>query len=198
MLKDEANFSLGAFCRQLNDTITEIDDLKTTLLSTQNGHRTTEVIIGGDFNLPGIVCSDRIKDPPSYGSHTFVEIRESLDLTQMVQKPTREGNILDLIIVTSPDRCHRLDVIPGISDHDAVCAKYQAKVSRHNSEETKKHISFQPRRYEFGKEKHHHVSFIKNSLSWISKQIAQSFPTTDLFRYYLIFLNKTRNKLRLD
>ena len=74
-----------------------------------------------------------IKDTPSYGSQVntrFVEIGESLGITQLVEEPTREGNILDLILVTSPDRCQRVDVIPGISDHDAVCATYKAKVSR--------------------------------------------------------------------
>ena len=60
----------------------------------------------------------------------FVEIRESLGLTEIVEEPTREGNTLYLILVTSPDRCQRVDVIPGISDHDAVCVTYEAKVSR--------------------------------------------------------------------
>ena len=135
MLKDEADIILGAFYRQPNSALTEIDDLMTTLLNIQNGHRTTEFIIAGDFNLPGIMWSDSvtIKDTPSYGSQVntrFVEIRESLGLTEIVEEPTREGNILDLILVTSPDRCQRVYVIPGISDHDAVCATYKAKVSR--------------------------------------------------------------------
>ena len=67
MLNDESNITLGAFYRQPNNTLTEIDDLMTTLLSIQNGHRMTEFIIGGDFNLPGIVWSDSvtIKDTPS-------------------------------------------------------------------------------------------------------------------------------------
>ena len=135
MLKNEADIISGAFYRQPNSALTEIDDLLTTLLNIQNGHRTTEFIIGGDFNLPGIMWGDSvtIKDTPSYGSQMntrFVEISESLGLTQIVEEPTREGNILDLILVTSPDRCQKVDVIPGSSDHDAVCATYKAKVSR--------------------------------------------------------------------
>ena len=70
MLKDEADITVGAFYRQPNSTVTEIDDLMTTLLSIQNRHRTTEFIIGGDFNLPGIMWGDsvNIKDTPSYGN----------------------------------------------------------------------------------------------------------------------------------
>ena len=120
MLKDEADITVGAFYRQPNSTITEIDDLMTTLLSIQNRHRTTKFIIGGDFNLPAIMWGDsvNIKDTPSYGPQVntrFVEISESLGLTQIVEEPTREGNILDLILVTSPDRCQRVDVEAKVS-----------------------------------------------------------------------------------
>ena len=95
-----------------------------------------------------------IKDTPSYGSQLNTRF---VGPTQIVEEPTREGNILDLILVTSPDRCQRVDVIPGISDHDAVCATYKAKVSR-NKMKPRNRVSIQTRGYEFGKERHYHVS----------------------------------------
>ena len=51
-----------------------------------------------------------------------------LGLTQVVRDPTRENNILDLMLVTSPDRCVDIQVNPGISDHDAVCLTYEGRV----------------------------------------------------------------------
>ena len=39
-----------------------------------------------------------------------------------------ENNFLDLMLVTSPDRCVHIQVNPGISDHDAVCLTYEGWV----------------------------------------------------------------------
>ena len=60
MVKDEANITIGAFYRQPSRDITEIDDLMTTLLSIHNGNRATAFIVGGDFNLPGIIWVDNV------------------------------------------------------------------------------------------------------------------------------------------
>ena len=135
MVKDEANITIGAFYRQPSRDITEIDDLVTTLLSIQNGNRATEFIVGGDFNLPGIIWGDNvtIKDPPSYGSQVnerLIELCDTLGLTQVVQQPTRENNILDLFLVTSPDRGTEADILTGVSDHDAVCLSYNRRLNR--------------------------------------------------------------------
>ena len=53
---------------------------------------------------------------------------DELGLTQVVREPTRENNIPDLMLVTSPDRCVDIQVNPGISDHDAVCLPYEGRV----------------------------------------------------------------------
>ena len=53
---------------------------------------------------------------------------DELGLTQVVRDPTRENNILDIMLVTSPDRCVDIQVNPGISDHDAVCLTYEGRV----------------------------------------------------------------------
>ena len=53
---------------------------------------------------------------------------DELGLTQVVRDPTRENNILDIMLVTSPDRCVDIQMNPGISDHDAVCLTYEGRV----------------------------------------------------------------------
>ena len=50
----------------------------------------------------------------------FLEILADHGLTQITDKPTTEENVLDLIAVNNPTLVNRLEVIPGISDHDAV------------------------------------------------------------------------------
>ena len=58
-------------------------------------------------------------------------------MTQLTDKPTRNENILDLTLTTNTDLISNLDVIPGISDHQAVSfgietqARRQKKPERH-------------------------------------------------------------------
>ena len=142
MVKDGANITIGAFYRQPTSVINEIDDLMSRLLGIPNGNRATEFILGGDFNLPGIIWGENvtIKDTPSYGSQVnerLIELCDTLGLTQVVHQPTRENNIPDLCLVTSPDKCTEADVLTGISDHDAVCMSYNRRVNR-NKETSRK------------------------------------------------------------
>ena len=50
---------------------------------------------------------------------------QDLGLEQMVQTPTRESNILDLFLTNCPNLVPRTEVIPGLSDHDAVFMELQ-------------------------------------------------------------------------
>ena len=47
-------------------------------------------------------------------------IVDELTLTQVVEKPTRSNNILDLVFTTHPDLIEGTYVVPGMSDHSAV------------------------------------------------------------------------------
>ena len=49
-------------------------------------------------------------------------------LNQIVASPTRGSNVLDLCFVTHPDVVHPCQVIPGLSDHDAVLVKFSHRV----------------------------------------------------------------------
>ena len=74
-----------------------------------------EVILMGDFNLPGLdwSCGHPITTPGcSRSVQMFVDMFDSLGLTQWVTQPTypRSGNILDLVLTTEPDRIGRIDI----------------------------------------------------------------------------------------
>ena len=45
---------------------------------------------------------------------------DEFNLTQVVQEPTRQDNILDLVFTTHPDFIEGIYVVPGMSDHSAV------------------------------------------------------------------------------
>ena len=53
----------------------------------------------------------------------FLDILADHGLVQVVDKPTRQENVLDLLAVNNPTLVNRVEVIPGISDHDVVFAE---------------------------------------------------------------------------
>ena len=128
------HITIGAFYRQPNTSLVDIESLVTTVMDVRRKKtRVPEMIIVGDFNLPSIEWGDEVKtsDPPSYGheiNYRFIDVCDELGLTQVVLEPTRENNILDFMLVTSPDRCVDIQVNPGISDHDAAYLTYEGRV----------------------------------------------------------------------
>ena len=88
-------------------------------ISSKNCH----IWLAGDFNLPGLNWSrNEIKpDCPYPALHEqFVEILDDNGLTQLVDKPTRQNNTLDLFITNNPSLIRSTEVVPGLADHDAV------------------------------------------------------------------------------
>ena len=67
----------------------------------------------------------------------YRDILESLNLTQHVTKPTRvtrsTKSLIDYVISNDPSRVFHTDVLaaPSVSDHDAVYAIINAKVTRY-------------------------------------------------------------------
>ena len=50
----------------------------------------------------------------------FINLINDNGLTQLVTKPTRLENTLDLMITNKPTRVNRTEILPGISDHEIV------------------------------------------------------------------------------
>ena len=60
----------------------------------------------------------------------FYEVLNDLDFEKMVLVPTRQSNILDLVLTNAPDLIPRVEVIPGLSDHDIVFFEFCVKLDR--------------------------------------------------------------------
>ena len=78
---------------------------------------------GGDFNLPDIDWINEI----IIGNRYPLEINQSLldllcdlNLTQIVNFPTRAINTLELLLTNRPSLVHEMSPHPGISDHDSI------------------------------------------------------------------------------
>ena len=80
------------------------------------------LIIGGDFNLPGIdwVKSILVSSRPyAFNSKRFIDyLLHSLE--QINLQPTRGTNMLELLITNSPETVHNVRCDMGISDHGQV------------------------------------------------------------------------------
>lgn len=62
--------------------------------------------------------------------YRFSDILDNNGLVQLVEEPTRDANILDLIVTNNPTRFPRVDIIPGISDHDIVYTEVDLNLIR--------------------------------------------------------------------
>ena len=51
-------------------------------------------------------------------------------LTQLINTPTRNDNILDLVLSTNPDIIYDLEIHPGMSDHNAITYQVNLSVKR--------------------------------------------------------------------
>ncbi|KAI8494635.1 hypothetical protein Bbelb_278610 [Branchiostoma belcheri] len=89
-------------------------------------HRASQIqnallLIGGDFNLPGWDWSSTTLKPstPYPGLHQdFLDILQDNGLEQLVKEPTREDNTLDLLVTNNPNLVPRVEIVPGLSDHN--------------------------------------------------------------------------------
>ena len=119
---------LCSFYRPPNNNVTPITMLNNFLsnMSHNESSQTPQILLAGDFNLPSISWIDgtgQISPNPTYGTDVNQSLLESVNefgLDQLVTEPTRGENILDLIFSSHPESVTNLEIIPGISDHEAV------------------------------------------------------------------------------
>ena len=99
------------------------------------------LLIGGNFNLPGWDCKSRTLKPNTKHPRNHYRLADILDdngMVQVIEEQTRNTNTLDLLITNIPSKIIRTDIIPGISDHDAVYAEIYIKPVMHK--QTRRHI----------------------------------------------------------
>ena len=100
----------------------------------------SNIWLAGDMNLPGINWTTTdLKTPcPSPSQHTqFIDILADNGLTQTVEQPTRGDNTLDLLAVNNPTLVNRIEILPGLSDHDIVFAEIDIRPKRYTQKRRK-------------------------------------------------------------
>lgn len=79
----------------------------------------------GDFNFPHFLWDDNTSTIKAEFKYTnlyedFISILDDHNLTQMVTEQTRGENILDLFLTNNPTLVKKINILPGIVDHDIV------------------------------------------------------------------------------
>jgi hypothetical protein len=96
---------------------------------TKNGN----IWIAGDFNLPDIDWKSMSVATSIYPirlNKFLLDTIQELDLEQVVNFPTRQDNILDLVLTSHPSLVNRCKPLPGISDHDIVLIDANVRATR--------------------------------------------------------------------
>ncbi|VDI58370.1 Hypothetical predicted protein [Mytilus galloprovincialis] len=83
--------------------------------------------------IPGWDWKNKILKPKSTHQNIHYDFGNTLDdtgLVQLIEYPTRKDNILDLMITNLPNQVPRIEIMPGISDHDIVFMEFKITPSK--------------------------------------------------------------------
>ena len=115
-----------AYYRPPGDTEGALDSLEEAIEELQPQlikNPKASLVIGGDFNAPGIDWNNLtiLPDCPRKGMcRRLVDILGLGNLKQLVLQPTRLKSILDLFCTNKPGLIKEVSLIPGFSDHDGI------------------------------------------------------------------------------
>ncbi|XP_030843578.1 uncharacterized protein LOC115924838 [Strongylocentrotus purpuratus] len=119
-----------AFYRPPGESATPIDKLRENLLKIHSSTRSPHVILGGDFNVPGLTWSTYdVTSPKGSLQKSLLDLIDDNHLSQMVTFPIRHHqngteNTLDLLLTTHPSLVTDVKPVAGLSDHCIVKAKF--------------------------------------------------------------------------
>ena len=111
----------GSYYRPPKSPDLSLTQLDASINQIRNDHKNATIILGGDFNLPGInweTCSVKPKADESKQCQLLLDIMANHGLVQMNLEPTRKQNTLDLCFTSSPGLVSKTQTAPGFSDHD--------------------------------------------------------------------------------
>ena len=97
--------------------------------------RNITLLLSGDFNLPDIDWeTNALKENPLHQreSRLFLETVSELGLKHFVDFPTREDNVLDLILTNQEFCVNKVLSCPGVSVHDMLMYDFHAKAEKNH------------------------------------------------------------------
>ena len=118
------NMTIGAYYRPPSNTPEKLEEFRDIV---SNVCRTTSgtIVIGGDFNAPGIDWESMSPTPQASNirlCQCLIDMAQDQHLEQIVREATRETNILDLVFTNNPTLINNAQSMPPLcsSDHNCV------------------------------------------------------------------------------
>ena len=131
-ISSNSDIVLGSYYRSPNSPTTVLNDLNDSLRFIKLQFPSTKIILGGDFNCPGIDWyTGTLTDSYISGflRESLIELADDYQLQQAVTFPTRGNNLLDLFFTSHIDLVQSCQPYPGLSDHEVVLIKFQCQIS---------------------------------------------------------------------
>jgi hypothetical protein len=119
ILKHNKKITLVVFYRPPNSDLYPLEELQRILGEVS----TSELIVVGDFNITEIDWSNASTSTISALPNLLLDIVHDNFLSQMIFEPTRDRNILDLVLTTSTDYVQDASVGDPFSDHNLITFK---------------------------------------------------------------------------
>jgi hypothetical protein len=118
-LKNGRKLFLFSFYRP-NDLSKHTDEFIRSIQLVHLRNKDPIIVIGGDFNLPGINWDDYVHMPSTpypLSSQKFLDMLAEFSLEQLNKLPTRGNSILELLITNRPESVLSITTDTGIGDH---------------------------------------------------------------------------------
>lgn len=114
-----SNIIIGVCYRAPESDNTFVDKMRDALHELQTSHPRAVFFLFGDFNFPSINWSSLTVTNKSAinESKKFLDLTLDFNLAQVVSRPTRLENTLDLVFSTTPEYIRNIIHSPGLSDH---------------------------------------------------------------------------------
>jgi len=129
---------VGVFYRPPDSPIQCLHELSLSLTRIRVKYPDAILMLGGDFNLPGIdwqSMSHVPSRPKKAESELLLSTIQDFHMDQLNTEPTRGTSILELVLSSCPELVTSCTTGPGISDHDHVVI---VRASVHAKQNTKK------------------------------------------------------------
>ena len=124
---DNKSLFVGVFYRPPSSSLDVIKELnKSMSILSNHGKKARNVILTGDFNLPKLKWQDGhiVEIDNTDLTQNILTIIENNFLYQHISQTTRitdtTSSILDLLFTSDPSIVSNVNIIPGISDHEAI------------------------------------------------------------------------------
>ena len=122
-VKGKPPLIIRSIYRPTNNDLQYSTSLCSTIEKLQRKHKKASFWLCGDFNLPDVSWESHTINGHQYLrelNQGYLDMLHNCGMSQMVEEPTREKNILDLFITNRPSLMKSCSVVPGLSDHHMV------------------------------------------------------------------------------